>query len=254
MQLTRLNVPCLQGGFVQLSGAANRQPRRLCGKLEELGTRDRTFHFPAETRPSLHLVRHPVFALNYTTVDHCYNVTLTAENGSVQLTPTDTLYCHFRIHLPYGYRIRLLLQVGEEPTTTVASRSVTESYNTSTCDGLLVVVSNGKSDWTHCSRFVTPKPNVEVESVGNVVTVHVMAAGADRYPSLRFWYSAVSVPEVVGACRFGEVSIRKYCVSAVHTLLSWAEAEAHCATANGHLLSIRDEHAQFVVDSLLLKR
>lgn len=204
--------------------------------------------------PTLRLLRRPVFALNYTSVDYCYNVTLTARNGSITLTPTNTLYCHFRVHLPYGNRVRLLLQIGEEPTTTVASSSEEEASNGSPCDGLLVVVWNGASDWTHCSRQVTPKPNVEVESVGNVVTVHVIAAAAERYPTLRFWYSAVPVPEVVGACQFGEVAVHKYCAFAVKTLLPWPDAEAHCAKAGGHLLSIRDEHAQYIVDSLLLQR
>jgi len=243
LHLTRLNVPCLQGGYLQLSH------RKICGKLEELSKT--SFHFSADEIPNLKFVRRPIFSFNYNFVDYCYNVTLSAQNGSVALTPSDNLLCNYKVHLPYGNRVRLLLQIGDEPSTTL-SNEVSEGRMF--CSGLNVVVWNGASNWTHCSDDDTPKPNVEVESVGNIVTVSISASGGNRFPSLRFWYEAVPDLELVGGCQFGEVLVHKYCAFVVREVKSWSDAEDQCVTFGGHLLSIRDTNAQFVVDNLLLKR
>jgi hypothetical protein len=142
VELTRLNVPCSAGGFLQFSSSSfpqsanssaaqkptvpsrptkNRQ-QPLCGKLEELPPSGRRFYFPASSlssatsspiTPSLHLHGNPIFAFTYRLVDYCYNVTLTSRNDTLLLRPTAGLHCTFRIHLPYGNRVSLHLQTGE---------------------------------------------------------------------------------------------------------------------------------------------
>jgi hypothetical protein len=141
VELTRLNVPCSAGGFLQFSSSSfpestnsssaqkltfpsrdtkSRHPQ-LCGKLEELPPSGRRFYFPATSlssttssiTPSLHLHGNPIFAFTYRLVDYCYNVTLTSRNDSLLLRPTAGLHCTFRIHLPYGNRVSLRLQTGD---------------------------------------------------------------------------------------------------------------------------------------------
>lgn len=141
VELTRLNVPCPTGGFLQFSSSAfphgnsstTEQPvsrsrttrsrhQQLCGKLEELPPSGRRLYFPAPSlssstsspiTPSLRLHGNPIFAFTYRLVDYCYNVTLTSRNDTLILRPTAGLHCTFRIHLPYGNRVSLHLQTGE---------------------------------------------------------------------------------------------------------------------------------------------
>lgn len=123
LELTRLNVPCSGGGFLQFSGSDAATFRRshpssagkLCGKLEELPDQDRRFYFPSikERVPALRVHSYPVFALSYRLVDYCYNVTFVARNGSFDLIPTGNLYCTFKIYMPYGYRVLLKLEIGD---------------------------------------------------------------------------------------------------------------------------------------------
>jgi hypothetical protein len=72
---------------------------------------------------------------------------------------------------------------------------------------------------------------------------------------LRMTYRAAPVDEIVGACGFGWVSLKQFCVSAVEEAkLPWAQAEIECTRRGGHLASIRSEHSQTVVNNLLLNR
>jgi hypothetical protein len=141
-ELTRLNVPCSAGGFLQFFSSSFPQTsisstthnstvtstpyrsrhQQLCGKLEEFPPSGRRFYLPAPSLssatsypviPSLHLHGDPIFAFTYRLVDYCYNVTLTSRNDTLFLRPTSGLHCTFRIHLPYGNRVSLHLQTGE---------------------------------------------------------------------------------------------------------------------------------------------
>lgn len=128
IELTRLNVPCSGGGFIQFIENSNdleaelfNAPKKLCGKLEELNAVERKLYFPSlsETkRPFLLVHKNPVFSLNYHLVDYCYNVTFVSRNGSIILNPVKNLLCHFRVHLPYGNRVLLRLQMGEDKLVT----------------------------------------------------------------------------------------------------------------------------------------
>lgn len=104
VQLTRLNVPCVNGGYISFG-----DHHFLCGKLEDLTSSERTHYFPTHTNTAVRLHKHPLFRLTYKLVDYCYNVTLTDRNNSYFVQPRSTLECYFRIHMPYGYRIELNL-------------------------------------------------------------------------------------------------------------------------------------------------
>ncbi|XP_055844862.1 uncharacterized protein LOC129911179 isoform X2 [Episyrphus balteatus] len=106
VELTRLNVPCNNEGYLKFSNRS-----QLCGKLEELTLSERTYHFDVLRKTSVKIYKNPMFSLNYKLVDFCYNVSLNNESGQFYVRPTrpDTFECYFRIHLPYGNRIQLQL-------------------------------------------------------------------------------------------------------------------------------------------------
>lgn len=272
-------------------------PRTLCGKLEELNASERKLYFPSLSEsnvPFLVVHKNPVFSLNYRFVDYCYNVTFVSRNGSLILNPVKNLLCHFRVLLPYGNRVLLRLQMGEDKFTsttqnydekaqiyensgkfklsssnyttiqTFHKRSINPNYenvvwnheNERDCDGVLVVVWDGVSTWMHCSRDGDPKRDVQVWSQENVVTIKIIAqaVNVNSYPVVKFWYHAEPVPEIVGMCEFGEVLVKQFCVSAIRVRLDWDKAEQYCAKKGGHLVSIRDENAQSIIDNLLINR
>ena len=291
VELTRLNVPCPAGGYLQFSsvphGNSSRLSRnrhqQLCGKLEELPPPGRRLYFPAPTSnllmtPSLRLHNSPIFAFSYRLVDYCYNVTLTSRNDTLILKPAAELHCTFRIHLPYGNRVSLRLQTGEmrllssdEPMHRADHRSLVyhpEFLDTSMkqvphtdpdplCPGLLTRLWDGVSTWTHCSRKGDPRRDMRVISHGNVVTLRVVIqqTPAEDSPALRLWYHAEPIPEIVQQCGYGWVSMRPFCVAVVEDLrLAWHEAEMECSRRGGHLVSIRSEQNQDLIDNLLLNR
>lgn len=104
VELQRLNVPCASAGFVRF----NRQ-KVLCGKLEELDSSDRVYHFNVRDDTSVQFYRNPMFSLSFKLVDYCYNVSTSNQTGEYYIRPSmkDTLECYFRIHLPYGNRVLL---------------------------------------------------------------------------------------------------------------------------------------------------
>ncbi|KAJ9588501.1 hypothetical protein L9F63_018157, partial [Diploptera punctata] len=292
VELTRLNVPCPAGGYLQfssvshgnLSKSSRNHRQQLCGKLEELPPSGRRLYFPAPalsstntlTTPSLHLHSNPIFAFEYRLVDYCYNVTLTSRNDTLVLRPTAELQCTFRIHMPYGNRVSVRLQTGDmrllsidEPLHRAEHRSLVyhpEFQDNSLkqlshtdpdppCPGLLTRLWDGMSTWTHCSRKGDPRRDMRVISHGNVVTLRVVIqqTSSEDSPALRLWYHAEPIPEIVQQCGFGWVSMRPFCITVVEDVrLQWHEAEMECGRREGHLVSIRSEQNQDIIDNLLL--
>ena len=316
VDLTRLNVPCLAGGFLKFSissfpqrnssksqkhsaHSARSRHQQLCGKLEELPPSGRRLYFPAPSlasstpscvTPSLHLHGNPIFALTYRLVDYCYNVTLTSRNDTLILRPTAGLRCTFRIHLPYGHRVSLHLQTGERrllasedsgyhalehnsgtsqshlPRSESDDTTLTQlSYSDPDplCPGLLSRLWDGESTWVHCTKKGDPRHDIRMLSRGNKVTLTVVipqaaqqhSLDASYIPALKLWYRAEPINEVVEQCGFGWVSMRQFCITAVEDLrMPWNESEMECSRRGGHLISIRSEQMQDLVDSLLFNR
>lgn len=88
----------------------------FAGKLEELPEIDRKIYFPetSKSHPVMHVQGNPTFSLSYRLVDFCYNITLVNSEGTVELKPPGSLQCTFRIYMPYGNRVALKLQTGDE--------------------------------------------------------------------------------------------------------------------------------------------
>lgn len=75
------------------------------------------------------------------------------------------------------------------------------------------------------------------------------------YLSVFVYILLLKVPEITQSCEWGWVATKQFCVQAVEERrVAWEEAEQECIHRGGHLASIRSEHAQTVIDSMLLYR
>lgn len=274
LDLTRLNVPCSGGGFLQFSGNGNvsqfrshshyrAHKQHVCGKLEELPEADRRIYFPNSKihAPYIHLHGNPMFSLSYHLVDYCYNITFTSRNATFELKPNVELQCMFKIFLPYGNRVVLRLELGDPSLSSnvVTQNSVspqsTELSTSQPCSGLMVELWDGSSSWSHCSRSGEATRNFELESHENRVIMKVLVIGTDHNVRMKFRYHASPVSEIVQQCSFGWVAVRQFCVTAVESArMTWQQSEIECNRRGGHLASVRSEQAQLIVDNLLLNR
>lgn len=274
-ELTRLNVPCSGGAYLQFSANGNltqfrshahfrsHKPTHVCGKLEELPESERRIYFPNSRNhpPFIHLHGGPIFAFTYHLVDYCYNITFTARNATFELKPNAELHCTLKIFLPYGNRVVLRLEIGDPTVSNLVTQNslYTQSSETSTttrlCSGLMVELWDGSSSWMHCSRNGDAIRNFELESTENRVIMKVIVRGTDHNLRMRFRYHANPIQEIVQQCSFGWVAVRQFCVTTVENIrMPWQQAELECNRKGGHLASVRSEQAQIIIDNLLLNR
>lgn len=286
IQLTRLNVPCDNGGYIIFT-----DQNYLCGKLEDLEANERSYYFPLHQHTNVMLHKSPAFSMRFKLVDYCYNMTLIDRNNSILLEPNDTFECYFKIHLPYGNRIELDLYANVYRKTidddgmvaTVSSSTTTLEYelvdlnasqivtatnrNGIECRrGVLVHVQDGEAGkpWQHCVHRNVPARRFLFRSTGNTMIVHVTrrqgyideGTSADGLGTLSayFEYHAVPVVEIVSQCAFGWVAVHQFCIAAMETAMPWTLAEDHCKALGGHLASIKSEREQRIIDALLLNR
>lgn len=121
VNIQRLNVPCNSGSYIRIANS----DKVICGKLEELNSSERTYHFDILKSSKIRFYKNPMFSLTYKLVDYCYNLTLTNETGEFYITPMgrQTLECYFHIHLPYGNKIDLQLVVNNRSEVSRTSDS-----------------------------------------------------------------------------------------------------------------------------------
>ncbi|XP_065085313.1 uncharacterized protein LOC135707424 isoform X2 [Ochlerotatus camptorhynchus] len=319
VQLTRLNIPCrVDGGYLKflehsISGgsvdgvgdaavksigdrALNGEPWQpdgersvLCGKLEELPKHERTFYFQRHRNTSVVVHNRAVFSFNFRLVDYCYNVTLSDRNSSVLLRPLRGLDCRFKIHLPYGNRVRLrLLTNGAEEsvnsTTAINHEEVDlsmahsgDSYGLQCYGGLrFEVYEQPQNRWARCIDSYSTATIYTLLSSDNSLVIQInknpllaaLEAAAEAndsssssgsssskpVPSLLIEYSTHPIENVISQCAFGWVASNQFCIAPFESQrLSWMEAERECNHRGGHLASIRSVADQMLVDQLLLK-
>ncbi|XP_055525442.1 uncharacterized protein LOC129718573 isoform X3 [Wyeomyia smithii] len=305
VQLTRLNIPCrADGGYLRFvepiaggsadgrdsSVGAGAEGHLLCGKLEELPKRDRTFHFQKHRSTLVIVHNRPVFSFNFRLVDYCYNVTISDRNSSVLLRPLRGLDCHFRIHLPFGNRVSLRLLTNAGAQSEPEGSSVTnheqidlsvprgDSFGSQCYSGLHVeVYEQSQNRWTRCVTSYSVPTVFTLLSSDNIVVIHVSkhfllaaletsvanvsgsgsgssSSSSSDVPSLLIEYDAHPIENVVSQCAFGWVASSQFCLAAFESRqLKWFEAEQECNRLGGHLASIRSVSDQKLIDQLLLK-
>lgn len=208
VQLTRLNVPCDNGGYIIFTNQSY-----LCGKLEDLSNNERTYYFPFHQDTNVVLHKSPLFSLTFKLVDYCYNMTLIERNNSILLEPKDALECYFKIHLPYGNQIELNLFVNSytktsngdeivakyavagdlpeggkgEPAAAAAAAVDTEYVDLSAgefvttggryggdCRGMAIQIEDKETkSWTNCVHGNSPAKRFKFRSTRNSLVIRV---------------------------------------------------------------------------------
>ncbi|KAL1516741.1 hypothetical protein ABEB36_000605 [Hypothenemus hampei] len=208
----------------------------------------------------MHVHGNPIFSISYRLVDYCYNITLKTRDGVVELKPKGQLQCTFRIHMPHGNRIALKLQIGDsstqESTESLLNLQDVKNHNSS-CQGLRTELYDENFSWTHCARQGDEERTVEIVSKGNKIVLKVSREYETSISTLRLRisYRADPISEIVGSCEFGWVAMRQFCVTVLDSVkLPWARAETECVLRGGHLVSVRSERDQKIVNDLLINR
>ncbi|KAJ2943543.1 hypothetical protein O0L34_g16651 [Tuta absoluta] len=252
VDLHKLNVPC-SSGFIKF---APNTPN-LCGKLEQIPPPNRRFLYTAAMKSlTIELHGRPTFAATYRLVDHCHHVLLAARNGSFEVGPTNKLTCSYEIHLPYGNKVALRLQMGTGPMIARdndVSNILLEDDDV-LCKGMQLSLQDGESRWRHCSQPGDPLRSVQIISEGNSVRLNIsLNAKKNEAMWLKAWWMDKTIEDIVGRCDYGWVSSGDFCISALReSKRAWRQAEAECVRLGGHLASILNERQQQIVDQLLI--
>jgi len=266
----------------------------MCGKLEEFPLDQRTLYFDSYVNTVLSTYNHPKFYLIYQLVDYCYNTTLLERNSSFSIRPTDlALRCHFKVHLPYGNRIKLNLRVGGGRTNNSpplmrevsfsksaqqpnegergAHFSASDSFlitppdlhppGQAYCDDVVIeIMTRHNGRWRQCMSKLRDQANVvySLTLSDNVLMIRKSSAKSSDddslYADIDIDYSAEPIESVVSQCAFGSISVGRYCVWPVNELRLWSEAEETCKSLGGHLASIKSDYEQTLIDEMLLNR
>lgn len=125
------------------------------------------------------------------------------------------------------------------------------------CDGLQTQIHDGDFRWSHCTKKGDEERQIEIISKENKIVLKVTRDSETSQSALRLRmsYRAEPVQEIVGMCEFGWVAVRQFCVSVLDAVkLPWSNAEGECVKRGGHLVSVRSERDQKIVDNLLTNR
>ncbi|KAF9410913.1 hypothetical protein HW555_010155, partial [Spodoptera exigua] len=253
IELHKLNVPC-STGFIRF---APNTPI-LCGKLDQIPLPNRKFLYTSSFKnPAIELHGRPTFAAVYRLVDHCHDVLLTGRNGSFEVGPTVKLSCSYEIHLPYGNRVALRLQMGTGPMDAKENdvSNIIHEDGQALCRGMELSLEDGDSKWKHCSQPGDPLRSVQIVSEGNLVRLNIsITAKKDTSAMwLKVWWMDKAVESIVGHCDYGWVLSGDFCISAVREAKkAWRQAEAECVRLGGHLASVLNERQQQIMDQLLI--
>jgi Lectin C-type domain len=130
------------------------------------------------------------------------------------------------------------------------------------CDGISIQISNmaKHNHWHGCVEAHSPMRFYSILSDTNILVIRVvksvvdsqmLAAPTSRVPSLYMEYSAHPVESIVSQCAFGWIALSQFCVTAIERAVDWPTAESECNKLGGHLVSIRSENDQKLIDQLL---
>jgi len=92
------------------------------------------------------------------------------------------------------------------------------------------------------------------KSTGNKVE---LTFSLSNFQQFKLTYKAVRIPEIVGSCENGWVTLNpqgKNCVSVVEEERTWEEAEEVCQSRGAHLVTLRDHETDLKVQKLIRER
>lgn len=249
-ELHKLNVPC-STGYIRFSPA-----NTLCGKLEQIPPQNRKYLYSG-SRDSVEIHGRPSFAAVFRQVDHCHDVLLMGRNGSFEVGPTTKLLCSYKIHLPFGNRVALRLQMGAG-SMIVKDNDVSNIIHEDAqalCRGMELSLQNGESRWRHCSQPSDPLRNVQIVSEGNYIRLNISVLAKKNTSAmwLKVWWMDKPIEEIMGHCDYGWVLSGDFCISVVREgKKAWRQAEGECEKRGGHLASVLSDRQQGVMDQLLI--
>ncbi|VVC99014.1 unnamed protein product [Leptidea sinapis] len=199
LELHKLNVPC-SSGYIKY---APNTPT-LCGKLEQLSPQQRKYLYQSSSKTlDLEIRGRPTFAVTYRLVDYCHEVLLTARNGSFEVGPAVKLFCSYKLHLPFGNRVALRLQMGSRPASEISNiiHEDTHPY----CRGMQLNLQDGLSKWKHCSQPGDPLRSVQIISEANAIRLNISVVSRRNSTAmwLKVWWMDKPIEDVVGSCEYG---------------------------------------------------
>ncbi|CAB3373926.1 Hypothetical predicted protein [Cloeon dipterum] len=271
LTLKRLNIAGAPGncqdGYLQVGDG-----HTLCGKLEELkGT---SIYLPEpegvglEVRVHAATQRgHPVqFEFSFRAVDACYNLTLTKQNSTFVSQVTSDLSCSVRLHVAYGYRVALSLELRPAEHNDVLESSegdiwdevvLDDEYSNEEeilCPGLQIRVSGPDGEyWSQCASQVGPV--VRLIGRSNQLQVSVTTVSSlDSIAQLHLRYFSIARPELTDDCPgYGwvELSESSCALPLMDRALPWAQAAKECTRKGAHLVSVNSAQVQANLDNIL---
>lgn len=248
IELHKLNVPCAKGGIKY-----SQNTTELCGKLEQISMDNRKYY--TENSDAVIQIRgRPTFAVTFRIVDYCHEVFLIERNGSFVVGPTEKIWCSFTIHLPYGNKVAIRLEIATGPLSNSNSLSVIkEDSDDINCKGIALTLEDGDSVWKHCSKPGDPLRNVQIVSEENLLRLNIsIMRKRESDMWVKLWWMDKPIDEVIGKCEYGWVAAGGFCIAAHRERKSWIQAENDCKQKGGHLASILSDRQQRVVDQLLI--
>lgn len=266
IDINRLNIPCDMDSYILIGNE-----KKLCGKIEDIPITERVLYFPQQRNTTIYFKKRPIINFHYKYVDYCYNITLTSQVDSISIIPKEELNCYFKIHIPYGNQIELILthnaSLHSKNTLNVNDKSALiqniftnmNESDLSNCSGINITVTDLGSDkkWQSCNisamsyKFISTSNSIAIK-----ITTSYKENPANEYSvaPLVFEYKSVPIQEIVAQCDFGWVRMNEFCISVSKLKLTWKEAENYCRGLGGHLVSIKSEKEQTFIEDLLRNR
>lgn len=286
VELTRLNVACKSGGYLKFNRYNN---RTICGKLEELD--DRTFYFPLNNSEKLVLsiIQNPIFEIKFKLIDFCYNMTLSDENHLFIINEYNykELECNIRIHIPFGNIIVFNVIINDSNSSdrtltgddanfkiynfTLVDRN-NNYLNKIQCDSPIIEIIDyySNKNWRQCLNDNSDKKVIRrysITSSGNILEIKLLRKlyhksninnniiSNNYNTTIQLSYNAQPIETIVSQCAFGSIAVNQFCISLFDSLmLSWYDAELSCNNRGGHLLSIRSDNDQNLIENYIMNR
>ncbi|XP_059350348.1 uncharacterized protein LOC130692880 isoform X2 [Daphnia carinata] len=280
--------------------------RTFCGKIQDYSKSLRTWQtfqpwvlirYTSNQRNRHHIrgsngASNSFFVFKFNILEPCLNVLLTEPSKTIELSDSDLVAnpqeCTFRIHVPYGYQIKLSVRLHDDDSRIPHENDLVKkdavgdeelSYNSLLLQSGKCQIAVQIEDVTgHRAQCLNDHhPSASFSSLANflkfqaVVLRPMNQGGEEAKPSsntsygetrsthsalrLRVHYTTEADPRLTDGCGEGVLVDEQTCVWLHSEPLTWHEAEEKCSqlAPNGHLVAITNSEIEQVVDTLITK-